>query len=57
MAPELTIAPALELVNRIGVDVVYNHDALANRFRVGLGSRFAHSARAFPPGPTRSRFR
>jgi len=30
--------PALELVNRIGVDAIHAHDlALANRFRAGLG--------------------
>ena len=57
MAPELKIAPALELVNRIGVDAVCNHDvALANRFRVGLGLRFAHNAR-LPAKTTGSRFR
>ena len=37
-------APALELVNRIGVDAVYSHDvALANRFRAGLGLEDAGS--------------
>jgi selenocysteine lyase/cysteine desulfurase len=30
--------PALELLNRIGIDAVYAHDvALANRFRAGIG--------------------
>ncbi|MGH2841371.1 MAG: aminotransferase class V-fold PLP-dependent enzyme [Solirubrobacteraceae bacterium] len=38
-------APALELINRIGVDAVYAHDvALANRFRAGLGLEPAGSA-------------
>jgi selenocysteine lyase/cysteine desulfurase len=38
-------APALELVNRIGVDAVYAHDvALANRFRAGLGMEPSNSA-------------
>jgi selenocysteine lyase/cysteine desulfurase len=37
--------PALELVNRIGVDAVYAHDvALANRFRAGLGLEPSNSA-------------
>ncbi len=37
--------PALELVNRIGVDAVYAHDvALANRFRAGLGMQPSDSA-------------
>ncbi|MDX6679219.1 MAG: hypothetical protein QOE31_3271 [Solirubrobacteraceae bacterium] len=37
--------PALELVNRIGVDAVYAHDvALANRFRTGLGMQPSDSA-------------
>jgi selenocysteine lyase/cysteine desulfurase len=38
-------APALELINRIGVENVYRHDvALANRFREGLGLPAAGSA-------------
>ncbi len=38
-------APALELVNRIGVGAVYDHDvALANRFRAGLGLPPSNSA-------------
>jgi selenocysteine lyase/cysteine desulfurase len=38
-------APALELVNRIGVEAVYSHDvALANRFRAGLGLEPSGSA-------------
>jgi selenocysteine lyase/cysteine desulfurase len=37
--------PALELLNRIGVDAVYAHDvALANRFRAGLGLETSNSA-------------
>jgi selenocysteine lyase/cysteine desulfurase len=37
--------PALELVNRIGVEAVYAHDvALANRFRTGLGLEPSDSA-------------
>jgi selenocysteine lyase/cysteine desulfurase len=37
--------PALELLNRIGVDSVYAHDvALANRFRAGLGMHASNSA-------------
>ena len=37
--------PALELVNRIGVESVYAHDvALANRFRAGLGLAPSNSA-------------
>jgi selenocysteine lyase/cysteine desulfurase len=37
--------PALELVNRIGVEAVYAHDvALANRFRAGLGMAPSDSA-------------
>jgi selenocysteine lyase/cysteine desulfurase len=37
--------PALELVNRIGVQTVYAHDvALANRFRCGLGMAPSNSA-------------
>jgi selenocysteine lyase/cysteine desulfurase len=38
-------APALDLINRIGVDAVYSHDvALANRFRAGLGLEPSNSA-------------
>ena len=38
-------APALGLVNRIGVSAVYAHDvALANRFRAGLGMEPSNSA-------------
>ena len=38
-------APALELLNRIGVGAVYDHDvALANRFRAGLGMEPSNSA-------------
>jgi len=37
--------PALELVERIGIDVIQEHDvALANRFRAGLGLPAADSA-------------
>jgi selenocysteine lyase/cysteine desulfurase len=37
--------PALALLNRIGVDRVYEHDvALANRFRAGLGMEPSNSA-------------
>jgi selenocysteine lyase/cysteine desulfurase len=37
--------PALELLNRIGIDAVYAHDvALANRFRAGLGMEPSNSA-------------
>jgi len=37
--------PALELLNRIGVGAVYEHDvALANRFRAGLGLEPSDSA-------------
>jgi selenocysteine lyase/cysteine desulfurase len=37
--------PALELLNRIGVGAVYDHDvALANRFRAGLGMPPSNSA-------------
>ena len=37
--------PALELLNRIGIDAVYEHDvALANRFRAGLGLEPSDSA-------------
>jgi selenocysteine lyase/cysteine desulfurase len=37
--------PALELLNRIGVDAVHAHDvALANRFRTGLGLEPSNSA-------------
>jgi selenocysteine lyase/cysteine desulfurase len=37
--------PAIELVNRIGVEAVYAHDvALANRFRAGLGLAPSDSA-------------
>ena len=36
----LARSPALELLNRIGIAAVYEHDvALANRFRAGLGMR------------------
>lgn len=38
-------APALELINRIGVATVYAHDvALANRFREGVGLEPSNSA-------------
>lgn len=38
-------APALELVNRIGVQAIGDHDvALANRFRTGLGMAASNSA-------------
>jgi selenocysteine lyase/cysteine desulfurase len=37
--------PALELLNRIGIDAVHAHDvALANRFRAGLGMQPSNSA-------------
>ena len=37
--------PALELLNRIGIGAVYEHDvALANRFRAGLGLAASDSA-------------
>jgi len=37
--------PALELLNRIGIGAVYDHDvALANRFRAGLGLEPSDSA-------------
>jgi selenocysteine lyase/cysteine desulfurase len=37
--------PALELINRIGVEAVHAHDvALANRFRAGLGMAPSNSA-------------
>ncbi|MEY2441826.1 MAG: hypothetical protein QOJ46_1252 [bacterium] len=37
--------PALELLNRIGIDAVHAHDvALANRFRAGLGLEPSNSA-------------
>jgi selenocysteine lyase/cysteine desulfurase len=37
--------PALELLNRIGIDAVHAHDvALANRFRAGLGMAASNSA-------------
>ncbi len=37
--------PAIELLNRIGVDAVHAHDvALANRFRAGLGMDVGNSA-------------
>lgn len=37
--------PALELLNRIGIGTVYDHDvALANRFRAGLGLEPSDSA-------------
>jgi len=37
--------PALELLNRIGVAAVYEHDvSLANRFRVGVGLQPSNSA-------------
>ena len=37
--------PALELLNRIGIDAVYAHNvALANRFRAGLGLEPSNSA-------------
>jgi selenocysteine lyase/cysteine desulfurase len=37
--------PALELLNRIGIDAVHDHDvALANRFRSGLGLEPSNSA-------------
>jgi selenocysteine lyase/cysteine desulfurase len=37
--------PALELLNRIGIGAVYEHDvALANRFRAGLGLEPSNSA-------------
>jgi selenocysteine lyase/cysteine desulfurase len=37
--------PALELLNRIGIDAVHAHDvALANRFRAGLGLEPSGSA-------------
>ena len=37
--------PALELLNRIGIDAVYAHDVgLANRFRAGLGMAPSDSA-------------
>jgi selenocysteine lyase/cysteine desulfurase len=37
--------PAIELLNRIGVGAVYEHDvALANRFRAGLGMEASNSA-------------
>jgi selenocysteine lyase/cysteine desulfurase len=37
--------PALELLNRIGIDAVYAHDvSLANRFRAGLGMEPSNSA-------------
>ena len=37
--------PALELLNRIGIAAVYEHDvALANRFRAGLGMEPSNSA-------------
>jgi selenocysteine lyase/cysteine desulfurase len=37
--------PSLELLNRIGIAAVYEHDvALANRFRAGLGLEPANSA-------------
>jgi selenocysteine lyase/cysteine desulfurase len=38
-------APALELIERIGVQTIHDHDvALANRFRAGLGMDAANSA-------------
>jgi selenocysteine lyase/cysteine desulfurase len=37
--------PALELLNRIGIDAVHEHDvALANRFRAGVGMQPSDSA-------------
>ena len=37
--------PAIELLNRIGIETVHEHDvALANRFRVGLGMEPSNSA-------------
>jgi selenocysteine lyase/cysteine desulfurase len=37
--------PAIELLNRIGIEAVYAHDvALANRFRAGLGMDAGNSA-------------
>ena len=37
--------PTLELLNRIGIDAVYDHDvALANRFRAGIGMEPSNSA-------------
>ena len=37
--------PSLELLNRIGIAAVYEHDvALANRFRAGLGMPPSNSA-------------
>jgi selenocysteine lyase/cysteine desulfurase len=41
----IATAPALELVERIGVDRIHDHDvALANRFLAGLGQPSAESA-------------
>jgi selenocysteine lyase/cysteine desulfurase len=38
-------APALELIEEIGVQAIHDHDvALANRFRAGLGMEAANSA-------------
>ncbi len=38
-------APAIELVERLGVDAIHEHNVcLANRFRVGLGLEPGHSA-------------
>jgi selenocysteine lyase/cysteine desulfurase len=49
--------PALELVNRIGVEAIHAHDvALANRFRAGLGLEPGDSAIVtadVPGGPAR----
>ncbi len=37
--------PTLQLLNRIGIDAVYDHDvALANRFRAGIGMERSNSA-------------
>jgi selenocysteine lyase/cysteine desulfurase len=37
--------PTLQLLNRIGIDAVYDHDvALANRFRAGIGMEPSNSA-------------
>jgi selenocysteine lyase/cysteine desulfurase len=37
--------PALELLNRVGIDAIHEHDvALANRFRAGLGLEPSNSA-------------
>jgi selenocysteine lyase/cysteine desulfurase len=45
-------APALETIERVGINVIHGHNvALANRFRAGLGLPSANSAIVFSDAP------